>query len=193
MREQLDIVTETMKEDVKQVVLMKMYMSDRETFLKERDAVREAEISFSRDLRKAMAETLDETSKEVDTLIVKFHDLVHDLVKIESKSCRETSSDSLNARLRKIRETFSKKTERELTEAGERLRSRKKRNFQIERQHTIRMNDLYSELSRKFHASVEKNMNRLENLYDEETAFLYVVSQNAHSLEYQFSNSRTRT
>lgn len=173
MREQLDIVTETMKEDVKQVVLMKMYTSDREKFLKERDVVREVEIQFSRDLRKAMAETLDETSKEVDTLIVKFHNLVHDLVKSESKSCRETLSSSLSAQSKAVRETFSRQTEQELTEAGERLRSRKKRNIQIERQHTTKMNNLYSMLSQTFHASVEKNAIRLENLYDEETAFVY--------------------
>ena len=175
MREQLDIVTETMKEDVKQVVLMKMYTSDREKFLKERDVVREAEIEFSRELRNAMAETLDETSKEVDTLIVKFHNLVHDMVKSESKSCRETLSSSLSAQSKAVRETFSRKTEMELTAAGERLRSRKKRNIQIERQHTRKMNNLYSMLSQTFHASVGKNAIRLENLYDEETAFVYVV------------------
>ena len=174
MRDQLNLVTETIKEDVKQVMLMKMYTCDRENFLKERDVVRNAEISFSRDLREAMSETLDETSKEVDTLIIKFHSLVHSLVKGESKVCRETSSNSLSESLDTVRGAFSKKTERELSSTGERLRSRKKRNIELERAHTIKMNNLYESLSETFRVSVEKNASKLKDLYDGETASIYI-------------------
>jgi len=173
MRDQLEIVTKTMEEDAKQVVLMKMYLEDQENFLSERETMADASNQFSENLRKGMSETLDETSKEVDTLIMKFYSMIHALVKEESKLIRETPSSSLKERLSSMRNTRSDETNRKLTESGERLRNRKRKNIEIEREHTVKMDRLYESMKKTFEISVERNANKLENLYDRETANAY--------------------
>ena len=85
-----DIVTETMKEDVKQVVLIKCTRAIVEVSERERRGARGRDRA---ELRRYGGD-FDETSKEVDTLIVKFHNLCMIWSRVNRKSCRETLSFS---------------------------------------------------------------------------------------------------